>query len=58
MGKSYNSDEISLSHLIRELLDGLVFLTSGGYDTTLQHKPEEPDKPCLASQTCPHREIN
>lgn len=33
-----------------------VFLTWGSYDTTL--KPEEPDEPCLASQTCPNRRIN
>jgi len=58
VGKHYSSDEISLSHLIHELLAGYVFLTSGSYDTTLKHKPEEPDEPCLASQTCPNRQIN
>lgn len=35
-----------------------VFLTSGSYDTVLKHKPEELDEPCLASQTCPNRQIN
>lgn len=35
-----------------------VFLTSDNYDAARKHKPEELDGPCLASQTCPNRQIN